>query len=136
MVYVLDTNIIIHYLRDNLNVIACLEAAVDNNDFIVIPYVVDYEIRRGYEVKPAPNKENHYEILSTHTDFCTVASMGDGFWSVATKVYAELYNKRLTVGEIDIQIAAFCLHYGYILVTNNTEDFKNITDLQFVDWTK
>ena len=136
MVYALDANIIIHYLRDNPSVISCLEAAVDNDDFIVIPYVVDYEIRRGYEVKPAPNKEVHYDVLSKRTGFCTVASMGDEFWTVAAKVYAELYNKRLTVGENDIQVAAFCLYNGYTLVTNNTDDFKNITGLQFVDWTK
>ena len=136
MVYALDANIIIHYLRDNMTVIANLEAAVDNGDYIVIPYLVDYEIRRGYEAKPALNKETHYGILSRCTDFCTVVSMGDGFWSVAAKIYGELYGKRLTVGENDIQIAAFCLHNGYTLVTNNTNDFGNITGLQLVDWTK
>jgi len=135
MVYVLDTNTIIHYLRDNPTVITNLEAAVDNDAFIVIPYVVDYEIRRGYEVKPAPKKEAHYDILSKRTDFCTVASMGDGFWAFAAKVYAEIYKKHLTVGENDIQIAAFCLHNGYTLVTNDS-DYLNISGLQLVDWTK
>ena len=37
MVYVLHTNIIIHYLRENQSVITCLEAAIENGDFIVIP---------------------------------------------------------------------------------------------------
>jgi predicted nucleic acid-binding protein len=136
MVYVLDTNIIIHYLRDNQTVINHLEIAIENGNNIVIPYVVDYEIRRGYEIKPAKNKEAHYDILSKRTNFCTVASMGDGFWATAAKVYAEIYNKHLTVGENDIQIAAFTMYNGYTLVTNNTDDFKNITGLQFVDWTK
>jgi len=136
MTYALDANIIIHYLRDNPNVINHLETAVDNDDFIVIPYVVDYEIRRGYETKPAPNKEAYYGIFSRRMDFCSVASMGDGFWAIAIKVYAELYNKRLTVGENDIQIAAFCLYNGYTLVTNNTDDFRNITGLKYVDWTE
>ncbi|MCL1863604.1 MAG: PIN domain-containing protein [Defluviitaleaceae bacterium] len=135
MVYVFDTNTIIHYLRDNPTVIANLEVAVDNYDFMVIPFVVDYEIRCGYEVKPAPNKEAHYDILSKRTDFCTVASMGDGFWAIAAKVYAEIYKKHLTIGENDIQIAAFCLHNGYTLVTNDA-DYQNITGLQLVDWTK
>ena len=136
MVYALDANIIIHYLRDNPTVMQNLENAVCNDDFIVIPHIVDYEIRRGYEVKSAPNKEAHYDILSKRTDFCTVKSMGDEFWTIAAKVYAELYNKRLTVGENDIQIAAFCLHNAYTLVTNNTDDFQNITGLRFIDWTK
>jgi predicted nucleic acid-binding protein len=135
MVYVLDTNTIIHYLRDNQTVIDHLEAAVENGDNIVIPYVVDYEIRRGYEVKPAQNKEIHYDILSKRTGFCTVVSMGDGFWPTAAKVYAEIYNKRLTIGENDIQIAAFTIYNGHTLVTNDS-DYQNITGLQFVDWTK
>ena len=62
--------------------------------------------------------------------------MGDGYWFDATKVYAELYNRRLTVGENDIQIAAFCLYNNYTLVTNNADDFINVTGLQLVDWTK
>ena len=109
-----------------------MEAAVENGDNIAIPYVVDYEIRRGYEVKPAPNKEAHYDILSKRMDFCTVASMGDGFWPTAAKIYAEIYNKRLTVGENDIQIAAFTIYNGYTLVTNDA-DYQNITGLQLVD---
>jgi len=135
MIYVLDTNIIIHYLRDNPVVIKHLETAVYDENFIVIPFVVDYEIRRGYKIKPAPNKESHYNILSNSTDFCTVVSMGDGFWNMAATIYAELYHKHLTVGENDIQIAAFCLYNNYTLVTNNTDDYRNITGLQLVDWT-
>jgi|GEM_PF-1857970 len=67
MVYVLDTNTIFHYLRDNPIVISNLEAAIENGDNFVIPYVVDYEIRRGYEVKPAPNKEAHYDQACRNT---------------------------------------------------------------------
>jgi len=135
MIYVLDTNIIIHYLRDNPIVINYLESAINNDDLILIPYIVDYEIRRGFKIKPAPNKERHYNILTTNTSFCKVVSMGDEFWNIATDVYAMLYSKRLTVGENDIQIAAFCLYNNYTLVTNNTDDFINITDLLLVDWT-
>jgi predicted nucleic acid-binding protein len=115
MVYVLDTNIIIHYLRDNLTVIKNLEKAVIGGAYMVIPHIVDYEIRRGYEVTPAPKKEALYDIFSMRTEFCKVKSMGDEFWNVTVKIYAELYRKRLTIGENDIQIAAFCLQNGYTL---------------------
>jgi len=43
MVYVLDTNIIIHYLRKEPNVRQNFRNTVTNNQDIVIPQVVDYE---------------------------------------------------------------------------------------------
>ena len=130
--YALDTNIIIHYLRDEPNVIQNLENSVNNRNDIVIPRIVEYEIRRGFKVQPAPRKESHYDLLSRGTEFCSVVNMGDSFWRTAAQVYVDLYHKRFTVGDIDILIAAFCMYKGYTLVTNNTDDFKNIDGLKNV----
>jgi tRNA(fMet)-specific endonuclease VapC len=135
-IYALDTNIIIHYLRDEPNVIRNLETAVDNGNDLVIPYIVEYEIRRGFNAKPAPNKEAHYHELAWAGGFCNVANMGDSFWQLAAQIYGGLYKKRLTIGELDILIAAFCIHNNYTLVTNNTKDFTNIDGLKIADWTQ
>jgi len=37
---------------------------------------------------------------------------------------------------LDILIGAFCIKNGYTLVTNNTDDFKNMNGIKLVDWTK
>ena len=48
MVFALDTNIIIKYLRNESNVIQNFRSAVVANHDIVIPQAVDYEICRGF----------------------------------------------------------------------------------------
>ena len=62
--------------------------------------------------------------------------MDADIWGYAITIYADLYQKRFTVGEIDILIAAMCILNDYILVTNNTNDFKNVDGLKLVDWTQ
>jgi len=135
-VYALDTNIVIHYLYNEQSVIRNLEKAIDCNHNMVIPYIVEYEMRRGFEIKAAPNNEVSYNELAWGSGFCNVVTMGDNFWPTAARVYAELYRKRLTVGDLDILIAAFCLHNDYILVSANTRHFKDIEGLNLVDWTQ
>ena len=132
MFYALDTNIIIHYLRNDANVHHNFKNAVVQGCGFVVPKVVDYEMRRGFRIASAPKKEIAYKIL---TERCAVAEMDAGSWERAIQVYTDLYKKRLTVGEIDILIASFCLESDCTLVTNNTMDFKNIDGLKLVDWT-
>jgi len=134
-IYALDTNIVIHYMYNEPNVIRNLEKAIDGEHDLVIPYIVEYEIRRGFEVQPAPNNEASYNKLAWDRGFCNVVVMGDNYWPTAAKIYAELYHKRLTVGDLDILIAAFCLYNDYILVSANTKHFKDIDGLRLADWT-
>ena len=101
---------------------------------MVIPKVVDYEIKRGFRVLQAPKKEAVYNALISGSSCCEVAEMDVYSWNRAEQVYAELYNKHFTVGEIDILIAAFCLEKKCTLVTNNTKDYVNIDGLQVEDW--
>jgi tRNA(fMet)-specific endonuclease VapC len=136
IVFALDTNTVIHYLRDEPNVIRNLEDAISNRNDLVIPNIVEYEMRRGFEILSAPNKEAHYNTLSKPGGFCSVVAMGDSFWPLAAKIYADLYRERYTVGDLDILIAACCMYNDYTLVTANTKDFENIDGLKIVDWTQ
>jgi predicted nucleic acid-binding protein len=132
MAYALDTNIIIRYLRKELTVWQNFNDAVTQGYEIVIPQMVDYEIRRGFCIAPTPKKEASYKILK---EKCNVIEIDTFSWERAVKIYADLYHIGFTVGEIDILIAALCIENDYILVTNNASDFKNINDIKLVDWT-
>jgi tRNA(fMet)-specific endonuclease VapC len=135
MVYALDTNIIIHYLRDNPNVHSNLNDAVTRGDSLVIPKIVDYELKRGFRVQHAPKKEAAYGILTDPAGWCAVDEMDEYSWERAEHIYSDLYNKRLTIEELDILIAALCIERGYTLVTNNAKHFQNVDGLLIVDWT-
>ena len=132
MTYAIDTNIVIHYLRNEPNVRKRFMEIMNLGDIIVVPKIVDYEVRRGFTVQSAPAKERLYNALVGETGFCSISEMNDESWECAEKVYAELYQKRFTVGELDMLIVAFCLVNDCTLVTNNTKDFANIEGLDLV----
>jgi len=133
MIYALDTNIIIHYLRGEHKVQQNLTNAVMRYDNLIIPKIVDYEMRRGFRIFPAPKKKAAYHDL-VNEDYCAVIDMNAYSWECAELVYADLYSKRLTLGEIDILIAAFCIENNCTLVTNNVKHFECIEGLTIVDW--
>jgi tRNA(fMet)-specific endonuclease VapC len=131
MTYALDANVLICLTRLSPPVCAKRDAAVDRGDKLVIPRVAHCEVLRGFLCSRAPAKEKVYRTI------CSVLRIGNitaKIWERAAQVYAELYRKRLTVGDADILIAAFCLVNGYTLVTGNTKDFENIGGLLLENW--
>ena len=131
MVYVLDTNAIVHYLHHHPNVKLNYLAMATQGYEIVIPKMADYEIRRGFHIKPNPRRENYYEAL---LDDCTVIEINPNTWDYAIPIFAGHYHRRHTVDEMDILIAALCLQNDYTLVTNNSKDFQDVDGLKYVDW--
>ena len=104
-----------------------------DNYKIVIPKMADYEIRRGFCIKPSPRKEKTYATLLRD---CAIINATIDIWDDAIPIYAGHFNSRHTAGEIDILIAALCLQNDYTLVTNNANDFKNVDRLKWIDWTQ
>ena len=133
MIYALDSNAIVHFLHSNSNICYNFEKAIIYGCKIVVPEICDYEIRRGFYIKPNPRREAYFNILMEN---CDIVAINSGTWNYAMSVYAGHYHNRHAADEMDILIAALCIQYGYTLVTNNTKDFKNVKGLNFVDWTQ
>ena len=134
MTYALDTNIIIRYLRHDPKVYRKLHDSVLQGNDLVIPKIVHYEIKRGFRILSAPIKEKAYGVFVGLNGCCVIAKMDTLSWERAESVYTELYHKGLTIGELDILIAAFCLEKGYVLVSNNVKHFQAIDGLKLEDW--
>ena len=134
MTYALDTNIVIHYLRNRQEVRENFRNAITRKDNIVVPKIVHYEISRGFRISHAPNKERTYQLFVGASNYCSLAEMDARSWERAELVYTELYRKGFTVGELDILIAALCLENNYVLVTDNAKDFQNINGLIIENW--
>ena len=136
MTYVLDSNVIIHYLRAIENVVRCYRNAVSEGYRLLIPRAVDYEICRGLTLLEAVKKTATYNDMTKPSPIgqCEIVDMGEGIWDIAKQIYVDLRRKGFTVGEVDIFIGAFCLLHNYTLVTANTKDFKNIAGLKLKNW--
>jgi len=133
MVYALDTNIIIHLLRNTPTVVSQYDKMLIQGTPIIIPPYADFEIRRGLRYADATAKEKIYQILC---DSCEIGEMRREAWIYAASLYSDLRHSKFTVSDADLLIAAFCLVDEYVLVTNNTRDFERFANLQLVDWTK
>ena len=133
MIFALDTNIIIRYLRNEPCVIHNFRSAVAANHGILIPQAVDYEICRGFRLVTATRKKANYVMLLQN---CKIAEMDVLSWKRAEEIYENLYRKGFTVGELDVLIAAYCMTHDCTVVTNNIKDFENIDGLIMVDWTQ
>jgi tRNA(fMet)-specific endonuclease VapC len=133
MRYALDTNTIIRLLRKEPNTRRKLGDAVGRDCEIAVPPLVHFEIRRGFLCKPAPGKEESYNILIKRH---LVGEMSAVVLERGAMVYANLYKAGYTVDDTDLLIAAFCLEGEYTLVTNNTRHFEVIEGLKIEDWAK
>ena len=131
MKYAFDTNTVIHLMRGTESVHNARDIAVGDGKEFFIPPFVNYEILRGLAIKPMPSHVEAYDIIC---DNCEIGEMTVAVWQCAAKIYAQLYEKRFTVRDSDILIAAFCIVHGHTLVTNNIKDFENIDGLTFEDW--
>jgi len=132
-VYALDSNIISFYLRDNAIVIANIEKTISDGNSIVIPPIVYYEVKRGLKFINAVKKMKEFEALC---ELFPVGELGDYLLEESIDIYVREKKAGRNTEDADIFIASFCIHNNYILVTDNTEHFSNISDLQLINWVR
>jgi len=130
-VFVLDSNIVSFYIRQNEKVIQNVrDALLDGHEVIISP-IAYYEVKRGLLAIKAEKRLKEFIAL------CKVFSVGQLDNSVldyAADIYCELRNSRQTIEDADMLSAAFCVRHDFILVTNNLMHFKIISGLRYCDW--
>ncbi len=131
MIYALDTNIITFLLKDEKSVVSQADRVTRNGHELLIPPIVDYEIRRGLASKRYEKRLEKFERLQ---QILSVGSFSLSVWRKSAKIYADLREQGQLIEDADIFIAAFCIVGGYTLVTDNTKHFERIEDLKFVNW--
>lgn len=131
MTYALDTNIIIQLLRNDSVVCSSRNTALMRGDDLIIPPIVNYEMRRGFYYRSAPIKEKLYRSLC---DQYLCGEMTPNVWDRGARLYADLRNSGLLIDDADILISSFCFVNDYALVTSNTRHFERINGLQIENW--
>lgn len=99
---------------------------------MAIPSVVLAELYAGAYLMNDPGR-----LLRRIEEFVTAVDVLDFDSACASefgKIRGVLRRKGVTVGPIDIMIAAVALAHDLTLVTHNTADFADVPGLRLADW--
>ena len=131
MIYLLDTNVCVQYLRGrNPLVMQRLRNAPPKD--VRLCSVVKSELFRGalQSARPTQNRAKVDAFLRPYSSL--------GFDDVAAEVHAQIRYQLETagapIGPYDFQIAAIALANRLTLVTHNTSEFTRVPGLVVEDW--
>ena len=120
--YLIDTNAVIDYLGKKL--------PANGMDFMnsVIDAVPNVSIVTKIEVLGFNAPDEHYQLLANFMNDATVLDLTGNIVDASIDIRKK-YKTKLP----DAIIAATALVYGLILISRNTNDFKNIQGLDVID---
>jgi tRNA(fMet)-specific endonuclease VapC len=131
MIYLLDTNTCITYLKVPTSPIRTRLAALQPGD-VVVCSVVKAELHHG-----ALRSRDPARALSVQQTFLgqfQSLPLDDVAAEVAGRIRADLEAKGTPIGPYDVLIAAIALANDLVLVTHNTREFARVTGLKLEDW--
>jgi tRNA(fMet)-specific endonuclease VapC len=127
----LDTSILIAFLRGEEDVVSKVEAYLEEFDLLSLSIITYYEILRGLKYIENEKKLRGFEQLMDKSEIITLARE---VMDRASEIYAELKRRGELIEDADILIAASCLVKGMVLVTDNEEHFRRIEKLEVENW--
>jgi tRNA(fMet)-specific endonuclease VapC len=129
--FLLDTNIIIAYLKGNH---ANKDKIISNIEEIAVSALVIAEL--NYGAKSSQYPERNLEKLLRFIDIIQIIPFD---LSCAIK-FGDIKSRLRTIGrptgEVDALIAATAMSHDAILITNNLRHFENVEGLKTENWLK
>lgn len=98
---------------------------------LTISHITKYEILKGLKAKKALKQIEAFNIFCMHN---TVLPITDDVIVKAADIYASLKEHGEIISDGDILVAAITITNNLVLVTNNTNHFSRIKDLQLDNW--
>jgi len=130
ILYALDTNIVSYFLKNDSSIIKKIKLEIERNNDFVIPPTVYFEIHNWLLVN---NSEKKMAIFKDMYSSQGIGVIDKDILDIASRVKVNLQNQGIAIGD-DVLIAAYCIKHNLVLVTNNTKHFKDIENLQIVNW--
>lgn len=132
MTYLLDTDILIFFLKGNLRIREKIVRVGDNN--IVISAISVGELYFGaYHSREREKNINNLKIFFAAS---RILPVNEEIGEVFGKLKAELRSKGELISDSDLFIASTCLAQDAVLVTGNEKHFRRIDQLKLENWTK
>lgn len=128
--YILDTNTLIYYFKNQGNVAQNLEAVSPEN--IVISTIVLFELQVGLAKSMSPTKRS--QQLQQLLRRVTLVPFDRDAALAAGTIRAQLEQQGTPIGPMDILIAGTAVALQGTIVTRNGREFSRIVGLPIVDW--
>jgi tRNA(fMet)-specific endonuclease VapC len=128
--YILDTNTLIYYFKNQGNVAQNLEAVSPEN--IVISTIVLFELQVGLAKSMSPTKRS--QQLQQLMRRVTLVPFDRDAALAAGTIRAQLEQQGTPIGPMDILIAGTAVALQGTIVTRNGREFSRIVGLPIVDW--
>lgn len=130
MKYLLDTDIVVYYLRGHQRITERL--AIINPEEIAIASVTLYELMVG--VLKLAYSVQRTQYLEEFLNRVVVLPIDKSAAREAAQVRAELEKQGTPIGSIDYLIAGVALSREIVLVTHNQREFARVPRLVIEDW--
>ena len=131
-----DTDILIFILKNQPEAIRQSQKYQEEYGKLKISEITYYECLRGFKTSNSLRKLSLFETLTTQME---VFPLNRKIYGKASEVYVLLRKKGFPTGEFDLLIAATALVNNLRLSTNNTKDFRKISEyfnLKLDNWSK
>ncbi len=131
MIYLIDTNVCVRYLRAPLSPVAQKLAATHPTEIALSVITVAELVRGAYRsLKVSDNLDQVKTLVAQFT----CLSLDQTAAAHAGRIDAELIASGLRIGPYDTLIAAIALAHNLTLVTHNTGEFSRVAGLRLEDW--
>ena len=128
--YLLDTNICIFFLQGKYGIKEKIQQVGRKNCHISEISIA--ELLYGAAYSGSPKHSHDVEII---LESLTVIPIYDSL-STYAETKASLRRSGQMIEEFDMLIGASAVHHGYVMVTENTDHFERIPDIEIENWVK
>ena len=128
MIYLVETDWAVHYLRGRENVINKFHELREDGMGLSVISLAELYTGIYYSTDLLKAKANLDNFLS----FVTVLGVNDGICSIFGEENARLRREGLTIDDFDLLIGSTCVYHGLKLLTNNLRHFERIKGIDIV----
>ncbi|MBI4686294.1 MAG: type II toxin-antitoxin system VapC family toxin [Nitrospirae bacterium] len=127
----LDTDILSELFKGHNLVKNKAAEYIAEHERLTISHITKYEILKGLKAKKA------HKQIEAFNKFCmsnNVLPLSDNAIVKAADIYASLKEQGTIISDGDILVAAIAITNNLALITNNTNHFSRIKELQLDNW--
>jgi len=128
---IIDTDTLSYFFRGNSQVINKIDKYLVQFGFINISIVTYYEVLNGLLFKDANKQLQRFQEFVKYNKILPLTQISA---DKSARIYADLRKNGKTISHNDILIAGIAIMNDLILITNNTEHFERIKELEIDNW--